>query len=70
MGDSSVNKKVISKDRIDDSTIDRNIDSSAKIDEYLVKLGFRNVTCIREKMMSTMHLYILIQRHKPYNLES
>jgi hypothetical protein len=42
-------RKVISKDRIDDSTIDGNTNSSKKIDGYFVKLGFRNVTCIHEK---------------------
>ncbi len=39
-------REVISKDK---TNIDRNTNSISKIDEYLTKLGFNNVTCIYEK---------------------
>ena len=42
-------RKAISKDRSHSFNIDGTKNSIAKIDEYLIKLGFNNVTCIHEK---------------------
>lgn len=45
----NVARRNISKDKTHSFTINRNTNSIAKIDEYLNRLGFNNVTCIHEK---------------------